>query len=274
MINTIIFSKDRPLQLHLLLESLHENLNIEHFNINVLYKYTSEDIKLSYIKLISSFKNIKNINFINEVDFNTQLRYLTDSKYKYIMYLVDDDILYKQTILTEGLLDSIFDDNDLTTFSLRLGLNTIWCYTQKVENKLIKYNKYEDDYIIWNTKTSTNDYAYPYSLDGHIFKTTHINDILKNIENTITNPNIFEALLPNNKNVMIGSHKHSRLVNNPINRVQTTFNNISGTVHNYQPDILNDLYLDENFIIDLDNIDFSNVIGPHQEFKLYFKVNE
>jgi hypothetical protein len=49
-INSIIFSKDRASQLHLLINSLYKNAP-GIFNLNVLYTFSNEDFEKGYEKL-------------------------------------------------------------------------------------------------------------------------------------------------------------------------------------------------------------------------------
>ena len=66
------------------------------------------------------------------------------------------------------------------------------------------------------------------------------------------------------------AYKTSALINSPNNIVNTTFQNISGEKFNFTPKELNDKYL-SNQIIDFDLLDFSNIVGCHQELEFKFK---
>jgi hypothetical protein len=165
-------------------------------------------------------------------------------------------------------------------FSLRLGLNTVNCYTMQKLNKLNNHNTHNFYYdvdliepvISWKVADGTNDYAYPMSLDGHIFKTEYIKNLCEILE--YTNPNLFEAFLSNftKPEMIISSYKNSKLVNSPINRVQETFQNLSGMKYKYSIEDLNEMYLD-GLILNLEKMNFNEILAPHQEIQPFFKVN-
>ena len=126
--------------------------------------------------------------------------------------------------------------------------------------------------ISWKVKDGTNDYAYPMSVDGHIFKTDFIKYLCEVLE--YNNPNLFEAMLSNfsKSDMIISSYKHSKLVNSPINRVQEIFENLSGKNYNYSAQDLNEMYLD-GVTLDLKKMNFEEISGCHQEVRPIFKVN-
>ena len=191
----------------------------------------------------------------------------------------DDDIIYKSLKITKDELHNIFTFSNAMCFSLRLGLNTTNCYTIQRLNKLNKYDSHRFMYdviliepiISWKVCDGTNDYAYPMSVDGHIFKTEYIKYLCETLE--YTNPNLFEAFLSNftKPDMIISSYEHSKLVNTPINRVQETFKNLSGIKYKYTSEDLNEMYLD-GVIIDLNKMNFNEILSPHQEIQPIFKI--
>lgn len=68
----------------------------------------------------------------------------------------------------------------------------------------------------------------------------------------------------------MASFKESVLVNSPSNIVNDTHPNLNGNKFNYTQQELNEKFL-RGLNIDLDSIDFSKIIGAHQE--LEFKFN-
>jgi hypothetical protein len=199
---------------------------------------------------------------------------------KYTVFLTDDDIIYQSFKLNNDELHNIFMLTEANCFSLRLGLNTVNCYTMQKLNKLNNYKTHNFYYdvdliepvISWKVSEGTNDYAYPMSLDGHIFKTDFIKYFTENME--YHNPNIFEALLSNvtKSDMIISSYKTNKIVNSPINRVQETFKNLSGMFFGYFPEDLNEMYLD-GLILNLEKMNFNEINGCHQEIQPFFKLN-
>jgi hypothetical protein len=269
MLNIIIFSKDRAMQLDLLLGSIKENTTFNTQNITVIYMSSTQDFEDGYNKLISGY----DCNFVKETSFKQDV--LNSLKNEYTMFLVDDDIFYRNIDLSIDEINNIFVASNCTCFSTRLGFNTNFCYTLQQENIVHEYFHLDhfygidiyNDIIYWYISNATNDYAYPFSLDGHIFKTKYIKSIIEKLD--FYNPNTLEAKLSmeSYSNMIISSFKKSCLVNTPVNRVQNTYENISGTLYDYNQTYLNELYLD-SVKINLSKINFDNINGCHQELLL------
>ena len=85
----VVFSKDRPLQLHAYLESLLLFSDALPQNITVIYKY-SEGI--NYAKVISHFPLI---NWHNQGDFYSDLMTAVSSSGKYILFGCDDVVFIR-----------------------------------------------------------------------------------------------------------------------------------------------------------------------------------
>jgi hypothetical protein len=276
LLNVIIFSKDRPMQLHLLLESILKNSKIDNCLINVLYKSSNDEYNRGYNTIRDLFPQF---HYKREESFKEDLLSLfSDSNYT--MFLTDDDIIYKSLKLTKDELHNIFEISDSNCFSLRLGLNTTNCYTMQRLNKLENYKTHSfihdtdliEPIISWKVSDGTNDYAYPMSVDGHIFKTDFIKNLCEVLE--YTNPNLFEGFLSHfgKPEMIISSYQHSKLVNSPINRVQETFENLSGLKYKYSVEDLNEMYLD-GVCFDFNKMKFNEITGCHQEIQPFFKVN-
>ena len=70
MLSSIIFSRDRAPQLHLLLNSLSKNFFLS--GTNVIYKYTDEEHKLGYEMVQKSFPGYDGVHWIREEDFQKE----------------------------------------------------------------------------------------------------------------------------------------------------------------------------------------------------------
>jgi hypothetical protein len=264
MINGIVFSKDRACQLKLLIDSIEKNAkNI--FELKVIYTYTNPEYEKGYEKLINQYPEVKWVressNFKQDV-----LSSIENTDSNYTCFFTDDDIIYR-TLKEEDLTRHLEEDKDAFCFSTRLGLNTNKCYTMNCDN-VIRPSFEDDTFISWDWKVHYMDFGYPLSVDGHIFRTKEIFKLTKKVN--FSNPNTYEASLqmfdnfPRNK---MWSYKHSALVNSPSNIVQNTFQNRKGETHGVSTKDLNDAFLSGGFI-ELDKIDFSNIVGCHQELEL------
>ena len=87
-----------------------------------------------------------------------------------------------------------------------------------------------DENNVWTWKGAQVDFAYPMSLDGHIFRTKEILPLL--IKLKYNNPNTLEGELVNhpiNATQMVCYDK-PKIINNPLNKVQDVNNNKHGNV--------------------------------------------
>ena len=276
LLNVIIFSKDRAMQLHLLLESILLNFNVEDYKLNILYKASNDEYNRGYNMIRDLYPQF---TYKREENFKSDLMSLFNDS-EYTVFLTDDDIIYQSLKLNNDELHNIFMLTEANCFSLRLGLNTVNCYTMQRLNKLENFNKHSffhdtdliEPVISWKVGDGTNDYAYPMSVDGHIFKTEYIKNLCEVLE--YSNPNLFEGFLSNfgKPEMIISSYEHSKLVNSPINRVQETIQNLSGMKYRYSVEDLNEMYLD-GLILNLEKMNFNEITGCHQEIQPIFKLN-
>jgi hypothetical protein len=273
MINAIIFSKDRAAQLELLLDSMVENCPGV-FNINILYTSSNDDFAKGYKELKDITRKFGtedefHFNWVEETgDFKKDLMGMFDANYEYTCFFTDDDIFY-QPIKEEEIV-RFMEDEDVFCFSLRLGKNTMFCYTMNKDNKLHNEEIIEDRFMKWEWVKHYLDFGYPLSVDGHVFRTNEIKKLTGKV--SFENPNTYEAGLQMfdyfPREFMV-SYKTNRLVNSPTNVVQTVFPNRKGEEFSYTAQELNENYLNGKKI-DYKSIDFSDIKGCHQELRFDF----
>jgi len=279
MINAIIYSKDRAPQLRLLLESIKLNAPGV-FNINILYKSSTQEFEKGYYKLMmeGAENNMPNISWLPESgsslrsfkELNSGLisRDYHPEKYEFTCFFTDDDIIY-QPINEQEIIDCLNSDDDVFCFSLRLGKNITVCYTQNSGNVLIPLEE-TDSIVKWDWSVHYMDFGYPLSVDGHIFRTEDIQTLSNKVP--YVNPNTFEAALqifdnfPKNK---MAAFLNSKLVNTPANIVQNVFPNRKGEKYGFSVEELNKKYLSDE-VIDYSAIDFNDIKGCHQELNFEF----
>lgn len=276
MITSIVFSKNRPLQLDLCLNSIKNNFT-DCDQIYVLENYTDE-----YHPSLEQLKtDHSDVSFLKQSkSIYSDMVYLSDiAKNKYICLLTDDDIVYIKFRLAG--YDSIFnEENKVCCISLRLGLNiTERRHLQHIEKDTAK-QYLENNNILYIPKTLYlygSYWSYSHSLDGHIFTRYDINIMMSELAlldkhfHYKQTPNELEGKMQrfwtDSYNGIV-CPKHSVVVNSPNNRVSETHNdNSSGQTHNYNASYLNELYLTGKRI-NLDKLDFSNIKCPHTEIDL------
>mgnify|MGYP003112309047 CR=1 FL=1 len=277
MINGLIVSKDRASQLRLLLESISLNAPNLLKEILIIHKSSNEKFAEGYDKLKAE-KILPNIVWQEEVDFIPDfLNALKNCKEKYICGIVDDCIFYKHIASSAEDIERAIEDSNAFCFSFRLGLNTT---TQNYLNPdvyvpLRMYSENET-FIKWNWKDWDDrlNYGYPISLDGHIFAAEEISDLSHKFE--FEKLRYWEGLVNGNcrdivkKDFMV-AYKQNVLFSIPSNCVQDP-PLVSGTIHAYSEDELNEKYLN-NEVIDFRGIQnaFQNVTWSHNEVKYKFK---
>ncbi len=266
----IIFSKNRACQLHLLLESINKNSKGIFNNITVLYKADGKYID-GYNLLKERFGDY-NIIFKEESNFRNDTIKLISDKFTYTTFLVDDTVFFDKCLINFTEIDNFISKNNLICFSLRLGLNSVYSHPANLHYEIGEY-KSTNNFISFDFTKQRGDLAYPLSVDGHIFKTSEIKDMIT--RTIFKNPNTLEANLQQQIRIglpsnLFGSFKHSKLVGIPVNLVNDTFNNRHGLEFYISELELNNRYLDGE-IIDLLAMDFTNINGPHKEIKYEFK---
>lgn len=269
-VSCIVFSKDRPLQLHALIESYMAMVK-NPVTLNIIYQASEEAYENGYLELAELCKGSEYpVQFICErLSFkNTLLNVLDGIKTKSLFFLVDDIVFIDPFDLSiTGKVDS-----KTAILSLRHSPSIRASYTmnQKFSPPRFKNSSQNKSLLEFNWFESNCEWSDPWSVDGHILLTNEVRVIAK-ISN-FKAPNSFEMALKGFNNFMrrrVGlCFQRSKIVNLPINRVQNENKNISGYVSTK--------YLLEKWSqgLSLDWRIFLNhtPISTHEELPVNFKV--
>lgn len=264
MIEFIVVSKDRAMQLDLMLRSLYNKVAIKDFVINVIYNAKNESHNTGYDILKDKYPKV---NFIKEekskIKFSYFPRYWRNTywylKYKYykrdvtnfrdllqitiykstaryVMFLVDDIIFTGNIKFDEWIFQAIEKDKYNSTYSIVHNVNS-----DNVPKKLSKIGKYYQwDYY---NELSEKEWAYPFNICGKLF---HIEFLKRTIPNIMyTNPPDFEsnvcAYVKEKKFLKTGyCSSKSLIVSFLINQVQSYYKNNN---LNVSLDFLNDKFI-------------------------------
>lgn len=262
MINIIIFSLNRAAQLELLLRSMKKHFKeFNNSKISILYKVSNEDFRKGY-NLIPKYENI---TLIEERNFKGDLINILNPSISYTMFLMDDNVFKEDFSLEDDEVKYFKSNDNIISLSLRLHPNLTYCYPARINMNKPKllFNK-----NIINWRTETGDYGYPMSLDGNLWRTNQILNLVHNLN--YNNPNSLEsqmAFRPLNIPFIMFYNK-SKIINIPINKVQNFNNNVHG---NISADYLNKLFLN-NQKISMEGISNIDNISCHQEIKI--KINK
>jgi hypothetical protein len=126
-----------------------------------------------------------------------------------------------------------------------------------------------DQNLVWSWMDHSDDFGYPMSLDGHIFRTEDIFPLLSNL--SFYNPNSLESILsknPPHRTKMICLSR-APIFNIPVNKVQNNYNNRHGSI---SAAYLNDMFL-SGYRISLKPLIGFNNIACHQEVDIRLKRN-
>ncbi|MEE3715449.1 glycosyltransferase [Tumidithrix elongata RA019] len=265
MFNIIVFSKDRPCQLELFLRSVKIFFrNWQNLQFSVLYTYSEPTYCEGYEKL----KGIHpEFNYIcekeDQIPFKQNVLNLISDTSPYTLFFVDDNI-FRLTFDIQSEAFQIFqNDKSILSLSLRLSPEITYCYSTNSPAPLPKF----EPHLIWNWRELSlgNDWSYPMSLDGHVFRTEEIKPLIELAE--FYNPNFLEEQLatsPINLSKMI-CYAHSKIANIPANRVQSTHFNRHGNL--MTPAEFNREFLNGKVIL-LKNILDTQPTAVHQEIYL------
>lgn len=245
MISVIVFSKDRPLQLHAYLESLLRFSDIKESHITVLYCET-EGVRYQKIK-----ENFPQVTWVKEETFENDLKQLITDADDYIMFGCDDVVFTRQFCLIEAA-SYLADNPKVFGYSVRLGDNII----PRPQNLSTDNNVFE-----WKWNCEYQHYNYPWELDCTLYRKEDVLKLTMEEENVIKNPNYYEAMLtPENREKRImrphmACHAGSSCaIVITVNRVQDTHQN--GFDDSMLTDIysLDRLYNDEDNTLDIEKI--------------------
>ena len=272
MIQPLIFSKDRPAQLDLLLRSIAVNGDGVFGQPTVLAKWSDHRFQRGYEECLGEHSAL----FVPEYDFEAQVwRFLLGKPKKgFFVALCDDNVLYRHLGsfgTADGLLADpvvmLHADEDLLCFSLRLGLNTMNCYPHARQQNLPPMVP-SGDTLTWRWCDGDGDLAYPASLDGHIIR---VDDVVGALDGrSFVNPNQMEdalvAGLRDSPRPLMASYFLSALVGTPINRTtQTHQTNRIADFPGCGLEEMNERYLGGERL-SLSMIDAAKVDGAHCEF--------
>ena len=278
-------TKNRASQCRLMLESINRNAP-GIFRPNILWKADPKYVA-GYEKLMNEqWVKDMDANFIQETDMIKQfyqfLEYAANDilDNKYCALFMDDCIFYRSLKVDKDKLKSLFTDNTWCV-SLRLGQNTIiQDYITGESQKEIGPGYCIDEFIHYEFKEHHphKNYGFHFSWDGVIYRPEDILKIFNGTDFTKTDnqwaiaPQRIENYMMNRRDEvpysMMCCPEHSCVVcmnwncTHPYAKTGVKF---GGGMEEMQ-----ELYM-QDYVINLDSIDFSNVRSCHEELGYTYK---
>jgi hypothetical protein len=240
---SIIFSKNRSLQLDLLLRSLNSCCSdLALADIKVIYKTSDERHAKSYETVQSEWKNIQ---YIEETNFKNDLvNALTG--YDHVLFLVDDTIFCNKFNLDEitKLLDKC---SNILGFSLRLGENTDYCFSCNAYQNIPEMHEVTENISKYLWTFAQYDFFYVAEVSSSIYRVKDILGIIEDKE--FINPNQLEDRLFFNLGKFVvlkprmACYNTSVAFANPLNQTTTTnHSNRTGNNDDYSIENLLEIY--------------------------------
>lgn len=265
-VDFILFSKNRPMQLRALLESMFHFVDGSIINsIRVIFTF-DPGYENGYAKVSSEFPAVI---FVKENDFKGQTISILEQSIDHVCFLVDDIIFFRP------VAGDVTPKSTDVCFSLRLGKNCKYSHPANSWYSLPSLHE-EGNSITWDWAKGEYDFGYPFSLDGHIFRR---DDILQSCGSSIfRSPNSLENSLvywnphmEKFKLMRMRAFHNSCLVGIPVNRVNNEVPNRFGLEFSITEPELQSIF-DEGKRIAWEEMDFSAIQGPHKEIKFEFNT--
>lgn len=178
-IDSIVFSKDRAMQLFAFLKSFDEMISNKG-KMTIIYKSSDERHRKSYFQLISYFDSQKYV-FIEEVDFRSQLIKVCEESRESTLGLFVDDMIFLQKID----FDLINKVNPLTHIvSLSRGMDLVYSQVLNKKNILPAFKEEASGMFSynWNSSDELNDWTYPLGVGGFFYDRIELLSIFKSID--------------------------------------------------------------------------------------------
>ncbi len=274
-VSCIAFSKNRPAQLDLLIRSL--KLNAPGLLKNpaaIICNWSDDSYHQGYLQVARDHPDIRYYRDDDQGSFKETFEQRLLWADRHIALFVDDDVVYRALpIANPGAWLDMFPTT--LSFSLRLGLQTTYCYPLRQEQGTPDNERWIGDFITWNWRAqdarTRGDWAYPASVDGGVFRREDLLVMLK--DRPYANPNQLEEALVSGALeaegcIGLAAFTKSCVVGIPSNSVSETHgSNRYGETHGSDPGDLNEQYL-AGRRLSLASVDASEVTAAHVEFKL------
>jgi hypothetical protein len=264
----IVFSKDRPLQLHAALSSfaLHAS-DFDTVPINVLWRASNEAYCQGYARVAKELDKKLQINWIPETNFKTDLlaalqvpparshlQRLRDivllkspqPRTQHLLFLVDDNLFIRPFSLQE-IADTLCAHPDAIGFSLRVGRNTTSCYSMQCDQPLPAFEPAPPG-LRFQWSGQIGDFGYPLEVSSSVYRSADLIPLLRTLP--YNNPNRLEQGLSAARGLFkrrlptLLCCEESVAFCAPINKVQSILDNRAGEQEEYSSETLNALFLD------------------------------
>jgi len=307
MINCILFSKDRAMQVDATLQSFFVHCqNPENAVINILYACSNEQHEHQYLQLSETWGKSQQVKFTRERNFRKDFLNLLNPFHRIsfqnlsfkllmmkdlritrrlrrliavphtnalVLFLVDDTIFTSEFSLTE-ISSALTTNPDTLGFSLRLGKNITHSYMLRRDEVQPIFNAVGNNILKFRWIDADMDFNYPIEVSSSAYRLVDIISSLISVP--FDDPNFLEGGMNVNKAKFLSTHPNllcytlSVAFCNPINVVQTVSpENRRGEEVHYSSTELASLF-DQGKRINIDPFHHFIPNSCHMELKLEF----
>lgn len=260
-IHCLVFSKDRAMQLDAFLRSAKRHAPYASITALIHPRRDSTNTDPSYGQCAYEHPHVRwRDDDVPHRTFEQGAREFVDA-HERVVFHTDDEVFYRTP--PAGLFDNADD-----VVTLRQGRNTSWCQVLSCEQQI------PAGFPRWRWRDAEHDFAYPLSLNATVYRSGWIRPLLNF---PFVNPTRLEAGLAcqhaSFQPEYMVAPELSCTVALPHNVVSVDSNCPRGGNPDWQPGPLNERYLD-GWRIDLDSMDFGDIVAAHQEVPLMFARRE
>lgn len=311
MINCLLFSKDRAMQVQATLQSFFSHCtDVENIHINVLYTCSNEQHSRQYLQLAQEWQSYPQVRFIEQSRFRRDVfnilnpysstsfqnsiyaflahvhphivracrRLVSPPRTSSLLLFLVDDVIFTHEFSLSEIAEFLTKHSDVLGFSLRLGQNTIYSYMNDREQLLPVFRHLVGNVHKYNWTNADQDFGYPLEVSSSVYRLVDIIPLLLEIK--FDNPNWLEGGMNKRRNRFASTRPFLLCYNrsvafcNPVNLVQTvSLQNRAGTKRHYSPAQLANLF-DTGNRINFEAYHHTTPVSCHQEMELVFKKRD
>ena len=165
--------------------------------------------------------------------------------FTYVLFFVDDSIFLADFSIAKAI-SVLAKDQRCIGFSLRLGKNTGYCYVLGRHQAIPPLQHCGPGLLSFEWPAAEHDFAYPLELSASLYRAANLLPLLEHLD--YRNPNLLEGELSNQavffslSKPLLACYERSVVVSVPINIVQSTYENRSGSDPALHSEALADFY--------------------------------
>ena len=244
-VTVLVFSKNRPMQLHALLQSYAACCrDSEPSQISVLYKADAayDDAYASVMRIHEG-----SARFIRETSFFRDCREEIARK-PYVAFLVDDTVFFRPFRMSHGV-GALASNDRIVGFSYRLGSNVTYNYVNDLHfAQPAVYAQSSPTAIVgvdWRRHVRRTDFGFPFEVSSSMYRCADMQRLFALQPQGWDGPNHFEATGAATLRAhaaqfgeYIATYYRSAAVSLALNRVQSLHLNRCGADPEYSPESL------------------------------------